>query len=137
MPLTQQQLLDLGYKIQPDGSYAKHPAIAQNAIQKPFSPAIPHSIPKHPPRAALGDLPKGENQGTPRTSLRITRRAGRLLDADNLAGGCKPLIDALRYAGIIQDDDPETIEITFRQEKVAKSAQGTLIEVLTSEPDRF
>jgi len=54
----------------------------------------------------------------------------RLLDADNYAGGCKPLIDQLRYAKLIEDDDPETIEITFRQVKVKTKAQEmTTIEI--------
>jgi hypothetical protein len=54
----------------------------------------------------------------------------RLLDADNYAGGCKPLIDQLRYAKLIEDDDPETIEITFRQAKCKTKAQEmTTIEI--------
>jgi hypothetical protein len=54
----------------------------------------------------------------------------RLLDADNYAGGCKALIDQLRYAHLIEDDDPETIEITFRQAKCKTKAQEmTTIEI--------
>ena len=62
--------------------------------------------------------------------MRITRQATRLLDADNLAGGCKPLIDQLRYAGLIPDDSPEQVEITFTQTKVKKGQEGTLVELI-------
>ena len=57
----------------------------------------------------------------------------RLLDADNFAGGCKPLIDQLRYAKLIADDDPETVEILFRQVKVeTKAEEMTQIEITRS-----
>jgi hypothetical protein len=47
-----------------------------------------------------------------------------------MAGGCKPCIDQLRYAGLIRDDDPASVEIVFRQEKVAKGKEMTLIEII-------
>jgi hypothetical protein len=60
----------------------------------------------------------------------------RLLDADNYAGGCKPLIDQLRYAKLIEDDDPETIEITFRQAKCkTKAEEKTTIQITRSSGD--
>jgi hypothetical protein len=60
----------------------------------------------------------------------------RLLDADNYAGGCKPLIDQLRYAKLIEDDDPETIEILFRQTKVkTKAEEMTQVEITRSSGD--
>jgi hypothetical protein len=78
----------------------------------------------------LGEPPKGESPRPARTTLVITRSACALLDADNFAGGCKPLIDQLRYAKLIDDDDPETVEILFRQEKVrTKAAEMTTIEI--------
>jgi len=65
-----------------------------------------------------------------RTTLCITRHATKLLDADNFAGGCKPLIDQLRYAKLIADDDPESVEILFRQAKVkTKKEERTEIEI--------
>lgn len=121
MSFSTQQLLDLGYKIQNDGSYARNPV----------PPAIPHPVAQHPPRPALVKTDKGKAPGRSRVALRITRRGSKLLDCDNLAGGCKPLIDQLRYAGIIPNDDPASVEITFAQEKTKKALQGTLIEVLT------
>jgi hypothetical protein len=50
-----------------------------------------------------------------RLVCRITRYAPRPLDADNFAGGCKPLIDQLRYASLLPDDDPASVELQFRQ----------------------
>jgi hypothetical protein len=81
----------------------------------------------------LDDPPKGESPRPPRTRLRIERKSVRLLDADNFAGGCKPLIDQLRYAKLIPDDDPESVEILFVQSKVkTKKEEMTQIEITTT-----
>lgn len=62
--------------------------------------------------------------------LRITGRRVRLLDADNFAGGTKQLTDCIRRAGLIPDDDPESVELQFAQEKVRDHTQeGTLVEI--------
>ena len=123
-PFTQHDLERLGYTLQPDGSYAR-------AVTHPAPPArLPDPKPKPPARPALGEPPKGESPRPARVTLCITRSACALLDADNFAGGCKPLIDQLRYAKLIDDDDPETVEILFRQEKVrTKAAEMTTIEI--------
>ena len=39
-------------------------------------------------------------------------------DADNLAGGCKAVIDALRYEGIIPQDDPDHLQLLIKSSKV-------------------
>lgn len=56
---------------------------------------------------------------TPRAQGRrwveITRHGPRLLDDDNLRGGCKPVLDALRYAGLIADDSPDLVSVGYRQ----------------------
>jgi hypothetical protein len=91
---------------------------------------VSDSIVKCPTRPALDGHSKGEVTRKMRTTLCITRRGTRLLDADNYAGGCKPLIDQIRYAKLIPDDDPASVEILFRQVKVAtKSEEGTEIEI--------
>jgi len=116
---THDQLNQLGYKPNPDGSYSHT-----------WTAGVHNPKPQPPARPALDPPPKGEETRTPRTSLSITRHAVRLLDADNYAGGCKPLIDQLRYAHLIEDDDPETIEITFRQAKCkTKAEEMTTIEI--------
>jgi hypothetical protein len=49
---------------------------------------------------------------------------------DNFAGGCKPLIDQLRYAKLIANDDPESIELQFVQEKVkTRLEEETIIDI--------
>lgn len=113
-PFTQHDLEQLGYTLQPDGSYSRatsHPAPPARLPDPKPQPAIRQTLDCQPPRKA---------ERTGRVVVRITRHACRLLDADNFAGGCKPLIDQLRYAALIPDDDPESVELQFRQEKVGK-----------------
>jgi len=120
---TQHDLERLGYTLQPDGSYARashHPTPARIPDPKP-QPAIRQTLDCQPPR---------KTTRTGRVTLRITRHACRLLDADNFAGGCKPLIDQIRYAALIPDDDPASVELQFCQEKVAKKhLEMTTIEI--------
>jgi len=59
----------------------------------------------------------------------VTRYSSRPLDADNLAGGCKPLIDAIRRAGLIPDDDPKTVILEFAQHGCLKADERTEVEV--------
>jgi hypothetical protein len=122
MNWTHEQLRQLGYTESSPGVFT-HSSTA----------GIPHAKPQPAPRPALDDTPKGESPRPPRTRLRIERKSIRLLDADNFAGGCKPLIDQLRYAKLIEDDDPETIEILFVQSKVkTKKEEMTHIEITTT-----
>lgn len=78
------------------------------------------------------DQAEGGSPAGARYRLTITRHGAKLLDIDNGVGGCKPLIDALRYEGLIPEDDPGTIELIFRQRKVKAADRGTeiLIETL-------
>ncbi len=41
----------------------------------------------------------------------------RLLDDDNFHGGCKPVIDSLRYAGYLNDDDRANVRVWYEQVK--------------------
>lgn len=66
--------------------------------------------------------------GKRRFRVCITHCGTRYLDPDNLAGA-KLLIDELRYANLIQRDDPTGIELHLRQFKVPKDQIGTLIEI--------
>ena len=84
-------------------------------------------ISKQTKRKALGGAKESSGQSTTPSKdlhkltkpIRITleRYAVRPIDPDNLAGGCKALIDALRYEGIIPDDNPQTIELVIRSLK--------------------
>ena len=61
-------------------------------------------------------------------ALSITSYRKRLLDPDNLMGGCKPYIDALKTAGIIVDDRPENVELTVKQVKSKAFAVEITVE---------
>lgn len=94
----------------------RHPKLEHDAGAEPLDPHAAQS----------------RGQAGARYRLTITRYGAKLLDIDNGVGGCKPLIDALRYEGLIPEDDPGTIELIFRQRKVAKDERRTeiLIETL-------
>ena len=60
-----------------------------------------------------------------RKRVTITRVLGpreRLYDPDNLVGACKPLLDALRAAGYIEDDTAALIDLHVAQDSSARSA---------------
>jgi Holliday junction resolvase RusA-like endonuclease len=60
-----------------------------------------------------------------RKRVTITRVLGpreRLYDPDNLVGACKPLLDALRAAGYIEDDTAALIDLHVAQDATARSA---------------
>jgi hypothetical protein len=118
----------LGYKKQSDGSYAKMPITT--APSHPTSKRLPNSQSQPTARKTLGRTTKREKESPPRFRVCITRKAISLLDTDNFAGGCKPLIDQLRYHELIPNDDPASIDLVFRQEKVrSKHLQGTTVEI--------
>lgn len=52
--------------------------------------------------------------------LEVTRVGHRILDVDNLIGGCKPIVDALKMEFLIQDDSPKWLESEYRQQTVKK-----------------
>jgi hypothetical protein len=126
--MTKDDLLKLGYVEQPDGSYSKIPASVHNSHQ---SRIILNPVPQHSPQQALVALAQGKGKGGKRITVSINRRSARTLDLDNFAGGCKPLIDQLRYAKLIPDDDPASVEIIFTQEKVPhQKQQGTSVKIV-------
>lgn len=51
---------------------------------------------------------------TPRRVV-ITRYGTRKLDYDNFVGGCKPLLDALHYERIVNDDTSEWVDVIYVQ----------------------
>jgi len=70
---------------------------------------------------SLGEA-KGEKgnavRNSPKYRVRIRSNRVRQLDLDNLYGGVKYWVDTLRYAEIIPDDDPSSIELQVTQTKV-------------------
>lgn len=73
----------------------------------------------------------------PRARVRITRHGSRLLDEDNLIGGCKGLVDVLKPAsksnpyglGIIAGDEPDKLALTVWQVKCARADACTWVEI--------
>lgn len=65
-----------------------------------------------------------------RSHVIITAFTVRPRDPDNLGGGCKPLLDALRKIRLIPDDDPYSIELEVKQRPVEHFDQEkTLVEI--------
>jgi len=96
---------------------------------------LQHAQSKHDAGPKLLDPHQAQKggKGRARFCVTITRYGSRPLDVDNGAGGCKPLLDAIRYEGLIPDDDPATIEFQFRQIQVKKPFRRTevLIEQIS------
>lgn len=111
---------------------AKHHAsiIAQLGPAKTLAPRLRNPEPEQDAKLLPLGADKDEEGGTRRFRVRIERRGAKLLDADNLAGSCKWLVDALRYRGYIPDDSPECITLEIAQVKTPrKENRGTLITI--------
>jgi hypothetical protein len=122
MNWTTEQLKEKGYSLAPDGHYYYD--------YKPPSRRLLDTLTKHAPKLPLVKVPKTKEPSkdctakcNPQYTLAITRYSTKTLDVDNLAGGSKPLIDQIRYAHLIPDDNPESVNITFSQVKVKTQAE--------------
>lgn len=95
---------------------------------------IPQGLPDSLPEHHVGTQPLGlgadEEASAGLVEVRITRLGIRLLDADNLCGGVKFLLDACRYEGLIPEDNPQAISLIVRQRKVKKAETGTILEII-------
>lgn len=76
------------------------------------------------------DTHPAQERSKGRVVVIITRFGSRLLDRDNLYGGVKPLVDALRYDNLIPDDNDDSIELIVRQKKVRKDQIGTQVIII-------
>ena len=63
----------------------------------------------------------------PKMQVRITSYRAKTLDYDNLVGGMKPLVDALKDACLLRDDSPEWANISYVQ--VAGKERKTVVEL--------
>jgi hypothetical protein len=124
MNWTTEQLKEKGYTLAPDGHYY----YADN--YKPPSRRLLDTLTQHAPKRSLVKVHKAKETSkdctakcNPLYTLALTRYSTKTLDVDNLAGGCKPLIDQIRYAHLIPDDNPESVNITFSQVKVKTQAE--------------
>ena len=95
---------------------------------------IPNTKSKHHAGPEPLDSDQAQEGSPRRLSVRFVRRGTRLLDCDNLAGGCKAILDALRYEGVIINDDPGSIVLAFEQVKVPKAETGTEIYITELQP---
>ena len=96
----------------------------------PVAPAVSNAVPKYHVGPEPLDSHKAEERSHGRLEVRFERRSTRLLDKDNLYGGVKHCCDALRYAGLIKEDSPESIELIVTQTKVpTRKDCGTIIEI--------
>jgi len=59
----------------------------------------------------------------------IRRYSFGRLDYANLVGGCKGLVDCLRYAGVLVDDNPAWLEDVYEQAPAPRGEGHTEIEV--------
>jgi hypothetical protein len=111
-------------------SPAVRKAIADQIAADDLARRVSHAQPQPAAGSALDAPAQGKEKSGRRITVRVTRYARKLLDADNFAGGCKPIIDQLRYTGHIPDDNPAAIKLEFEQEKVrTKKEEGTRIEL--------
>jgi hypothetical protein len=122
---THDQLKSLGYHLHPDGSYHPHPP----------SPRLPDTQLKHDSVKPLVKTPQTQTKGKTRVDLHIQRVSTKLQDFDNYVGGTKPLTDQLRYAGLIRDDDPESISANYTQQKCKHLKDQKTIVTITYHPE--
>lgn len=88
----------------------------------------PQPEPKRHDQRPPNEVGAPQAQNPRRYLVRITCYRLRLLDKDNLYGGCKFFVDALRYARIVREDDPEAIDLQISQVKV-KSEDLERVEI--------
>ena len=69
-----------------------------------------------------------------RCSVAYTVYRTRLLDLDNLAGGTKPVTDALVDCGVLRDDSPAWAVLSWEQVQVPRGEQRTEITVMALDP---
>lgn len=62
--------------------------------------------------------------------LTVERHGPKLLDVDNLGGGCKDLVDQIRKFGLLVDDRPDLCELVFKQEKLLPKQKPHMVLTL-------
>jgi hypothetical protein len=102
----------------------------------PMDRGLRSSEPKSAVAAALGIHLQSQERSDAglngRVIVQITRCSTGILDADNLAGSVKFILDALRSAKLIPGDDPASIELKVSQIKVARRKEiGTHVRIIS------
>ena len=112
-----------GRNIPPWANYKR----AKTHYQKFIEPA--YSLNLHPPR---------EDFKRYVLISRLFPSPKRLMDRDNMIGGCKPLMDVLSAEGYIYDDKPKNVFVKYNQIKVEKGRVHSLrITVWMNEDEKF
>ena len=76
----------------------------------------------------------GEGKDTAGHIVRICSFRHRLLDPDNLTGGVKYFVDAIRYSQLIPGDAPDQIKLEVSQVKIgSEEEERTEIEIISNE----
>jgi hypothetical protein len=107
-----------------------------NETHTPFT-WIPNPEPKPDPVVVLEGSLLGKTQSGSRVIVSIERRSTRLLDPDNLYGSVKPLVDCLRAAKLIADDDSQSIELVVTQSRVKTRKEHETIVTLDYETQTY
>ena len=100
-----------------------------NALREETNPFLEHTIGYE----SVGESKREERDAEghdDRHRVRIISKRVRICDPDNLVGGVKYLVDSLRAADIIPEDDPQAITLEVSQEKVnSYKEEETWVEV--------
>lgn len=76
---------------------------------------VPRAVVERPARHEPLATNQGEEGATGSVLIRFVVTRKRCLDPDNVA--VKWLLDALRYSGFIQGDEPEKVSLEIKQQK--------------------
>jgi hypothetical protein len=101
----------------------------RNGKAKDIFEGLPNTISQHTPWIESLGFEEEKDRCSGRIEVRIERLGVRLLDEDNLYGGTKSIVDAMRYAGLIPDDNRNAIKLIVTQRKVKRKDSGTLIQL--------
>ena len=82
-------------------------------------------------RKALDSNVQGTSASTASITVCLATFTCRPKDPDNCIAGHKPLIDALRYSGLIPNDRPEDIKLESEQKKVRhRDEEKTVVKII-------
>lgn len=100
-----------------------------NTVREETNPFLEHTTRYESVGASKREERNAEG-GDDRHQVRIISKRVRICDPDNLVGGVKYLVDSLRGAEIIPEDDPQAITLEVSQEKVKTyKEEETWVEV--------
>jgi Holliday junction resolvase RusA-like endonuclease len=119
-----------------EGSTKKVPVSVKPKAKKnkPKTTRLCTTIPQSDLRQPLEQSSQVETHSPAQRSQRIrvlfTCYRTKLLDTDNKYGSVKYALDALRYAGLIEDDKESDIELVVSQYKSKRHEQATTIDLI-------